>query len=87
MDIGTSIAGSGVTGGIIAALYIGYKCCYRKKFKSKCCGAEMNVEADSAVTVSEETPQPQPQQPPPTPQRTPQLSAAKSPLEPPPLDV
>jgi hypothetical protein len=45
MDIGNYLAGGGVSGAIIAGLYIAYKCCYRRKFHSKCCNAEMDVGA------------------------------------------
>ena len=49
MDIGNSIAGGGVSGAIMVVLYMGYKCCYRKKFKSSCCGASMDISADVNV--------------------------------------
>jgi hypothetical protein len=44
MEAGSLLAGGGVSGGIVAALFIAYKCCYRRKFHSKCCGAEMDVD-------------------------------------------
>lgn len=46
MDIGNYVATGGVSGGIMIAIYMAYKCCYRKKFKSTCCGASMDVSAD-----------------------------------------
>jgi hypothetical protein len=45
-------ASGGITGAILASLYIAYKCCYRKKFHSKCCGAEMDVKTDEATPPS-----------------------------------
>jgi len=44
MEAGSLLAGGGVSGGIVAALFIASKCCYRRKFHSKCCGAEMDVD-------------------------------------------
>lgn len=43
MDVGNFAAAGGVSGAIIAVGYAVYKICYRKKFHSKCCGAEMDV--------------------------------------------
>lgn len=54
MEIGNYIASGGVSGAIIAVLYVGYKCCYRKKFKSSCCGASMDISADPNVQLEEE---------------------------------
>ena len=86
MEINTGLAGGGITGAIIAALYIGYKCCYRKKFHSKCCGAEMDVEtdtkaqADTTIEVAQAAPMSR--------QATPVITAAKTPVaEPPPLTL
>lgn len=47
------IAGGGVSGGIVAGLFIMYKCCYRKKLHSKCCGGELDLssEPEQAVRV------------------------------------
>jgi hypothetical protein len=85
MDIGTGLAGGGITGAIMAALYVAYKCCYRKKFHSKCCGAEMDVQADTAapsdaevVAVAEAIM---------SRQATPVVGPAKAPSDPPPLEV
>ena len=46
-SVGGYAASGGIPGAISASLYIAYKCCYRKKFKSKCCGAEMDIETDN----------------------------------------
>jgi hypothetical protein len=46
-SIGNYAASGGITGAIIVSLYIAYKCCYRKKFHSECCGAKMDVKNDS----------------------------------------
>ena len=43
MEAGNFAAAGGVSGAIIAIGYAIYKVCYRKKFHSKCCGAEMDV--------------------------------------------
>jgi hypothetical protein len=53
-SLGGYAASGGITGAIIASLYIAYKCCYRKKFHSKCCGAEMDVETDNKVASEAE---------------------------------
>ena len=42
-DIGKYLAGGGVSGVIVAVLYLAYKCCNKRQFQSKCCGGEMNV--------------------------------------------
>lgn len=52
----TSFIGGGVSGVIMAGLYLAYKCCYRKKLRSKCCGAEMDIETDEAAQP--DTPRP-----------------------------
>lgn len=44
-NFGTIVAGGGVSSAILAGLYMAYKCCYRRKFRSKCCGASMDVDA------------------------------------------
>lgn len=42
-DIGKVMASGGISSAMIAGLYILYKCCYRRKIRSKCCGGEMSV--------------------------------------------
>lgn len=42
-DIGKFAASGGISTAMIAGLYLMYKCCYRKKIRSKCCGGEMSV--------------------------------------------
>ena len=42
-DIGKFAASGGISTAMIAGLYILYKCCYRRKIRSKCCGGEMSV--------------------------------------------
>lgn len=81
-QIGSVIAGGGVSSAIIASLYMLYKCCYRRKFRSKCCGATMDLDES----------QPSPtQSAPPTiinVQPSPALKAEKAPeLELPQLDL
>lgn len=59
-DIGKFVAGGGVSGAIVASLYLLYKCCNRKKFTSKCCGGEMTVgnnEEHASVVVLQQSPQ------------------------------
>jgi hypothetical protein len=46
------VAGGGVSAGIVAGLYIMYKCCYRKKVRSKCCGGELDVSNEPVVQQS-----------------------------------
>ena len=43
MDAGNFAATGGVSGAVAIAGYILYKLCYKRKFHSKCCGAEMDV--------------------------------------------
>ena len=83
MEINNGLAGGGITGAIIASLYIGYKCCYRKKFHSKCCGAEMDVETDAKA--QEETTIEMAQAAPVSRQATPVITAAKAPVAEPPI--
>jgi hypothetical protein len=42
-DIGKFLAGGGISGAVVAGLFILYKCCERRRFNSKCCGGEMTV--------------------------------------------
>lgn len=56
MEPGSLLAGGGVSGGIVAALFIAYKCCYRRKFHSKCCGAEMDVDGGAPSPTRQEQP-------------------------------
>lgn len=42
-DISRVAASGGVSSLMIASLYMLYKCCYRKKIRSRCCGGEMSV--------------------------------------------
>lgn len=44
MEVQNFIASGGITGAICIAGYMIYKICYRKKFRSKCCGAEMDLQ-------------------------------------------
>lgn len=50
MEAGNFAAAGGVSGAIIAVGYAIYKICYRKKFHSKCCGAEMDVGSEPSPT-------------------------------------
>jgi hypothetical protein len=43
MDAGNFAATGVVSGAVLAVGYILYKLCYKRKFHSKCCGAEMDV--------------------------------------------
>lgn len=52
-NFGTIVAGGGVSSAILAGLYLAYKCCYRRKFRSRCCGASMDVDAgESSPTAA-----------------------------------
>jgi hypothetical protein len=80
-------ASGGITGAIIISLYMAYKCCYRKKFHSECCGAKMDVKNDSPspngdAEISFENAKP-------TPRPSPALRPASVPkdIEIPPLQV
>jgi len=78
------IAGGGVSGGIVAVLYVLYKCCYRRKFHSKCCGATMDVDGGAPSPTEQPvqlemprmaTPKPSPQiKPQPAPESPPEIS-------------
>ena len=50
MEAGNFAAAGGVSGAIIAIGYAIYKVCYRRKFHSKCCGAEMDVGSEPSPT-------------------------------------
>lgn len=85
MDVSSYLASGGVSGAIIAGLYIAYKCCYRRKFHSKCCGGEMDVGSGQASPTTKEAPF----EPPviKTPKPSPALSAEKTTIEIPALDL
>lgn len=83
MDAGNFAATGGVSGAVLAAGYILYKLCYRKKFHSKCCGAEMDMtqgppSPDKEVKL--EMPEIKP-----TPRPSPALRAAEEPATSPPV--
>lgn len=40
---------SGITGAVVAVAYLLYKLCTKKKFQSKCCGNEMNIQNQDSV--------------------------------------
>jgi cytoskeletal protein RodZ len=96
MEIGNYIASGGVSGVIMAGLYVAYKCCYRKKFKSSCCGASMDISADPNVQLEEEksasasaaAPTSRPASvvlqmvPPPTPSATPSATPTQTQIQP-----
>jgi hypothetical protein len=48
MDIPISnfIASGGVSAAVVIIFYMTYKACEKKKFKSTCCGASVEVKAD-----------------------------------------
>jgi hypothetical protein len=80
MDVGNYLASGGVSGAVIAGLYLFYKCCYKRKFHSKCCGGEMDIGAGEATPPSTEV---QPHFP--TPKPSPALAAQRVSVEIPPL--
>ena len=49
-NIGNYIAGGGVSGAVVCVFYFIYKCCYRKKLHSKCCGNELDIKQDNGGT-------------------------------------
>jgi hypothetical protein len=65
----TALASSGLTGAVIASLYIFYKCFVRKKINSKCCCGEINITEEKSEEKPEEVKQPTPHN---TPHNTPQ---------------
>jgi hypothetical protein len=82
MEVNNYLASGGVSGAIIAGLYIAYKCCYRRKIHSKCCGGEIDVDGGqpSPAIVKETTFEPTK-----TPKPSPALVAEKTAIEIPPL--
>jgi hypothetical protein len=50
MEAGNFAAAGGVSGAIIAIGFALYKVCYRRKFHSKCCGAEIDVASEPSPT-------------------------------------
>lgn len=42
-DVGKFMATGGISSAMVAGLYVMYKCCYRRKCRSRCCGGEMSV--------------------------------------------
>lgn len=74
-NFGKYIAGGGVSGAVIAGLYLAYKCCYRRKIRSKCCGGEMSFENEAVMTV------------PVIPQPSPSLTASSTTARPPSMNL
>ena len=51
--IGNYVATGGVSGAVVMCFYIIYKLCYKKKCKSKCWGAEMDVKSENSPDLNE----------------------------------
>lgn len=79
MDVGNYLASGGVSGAVIAGLYLFYKCCYKRKFHSKCCGGEMDIGAGEPSPPKDVQPHF------PTPKPSPAHAAEKTSIEIPPL--
>jgi hypothetical protein len=53
------IASGGVSAAVVIIFYMTYKACEKKKFKSSCCGASVEVKADlPSPELDRETPAP-----------------------------
>lgn len=46
-NIGSYIAGGGVSGAIIAIAFVLYKLCNHRRFRSQCCGATVDMRDDN----------------------------------------
>lgn len=46
-NVGSYIAGGGVSGAIIAAAFLLYKLCAHRRFRSSCCGATVDMRDDN----------------------------------------
>jgi hypothetical protein len=84
-EVGNFIASGGITGAILTGAYFVYKMCYKKRIRSKCCGAAFDVREDNgapspdrqtSVDFQEEPPAPKP-----TPRPSPALKAQAAPEE------
>jgi hypothetical protein len=80
MEVQNFIASGGITGAIFVAGYVLYKICYKKKFRSKCCGAEMDMQ-DTNQSPKDDQPKTfdLPSVNPPTRANTPVLAASAPP--------
>ena len=78
MEAGNFAAAGGVSGAIIAVGYAIYKICYRKKFHSKCCGAELDM-SQGPPSPSKDVQLEMPTEPRPTPKASPALHPAEEP--------
>lgn len=82
MEAGNFAAAGGVSGAIIAVGYVLYKVCYKKKFHSKCCGAEMDMQGEPSPRKEVQIEMPASADPPapasrrPTPRASPALRPA-----------
>ena len=50
--IGNYVASGGTAGAIVICFYIAYKMCYKKKCRSKCWGAELDVRSESSPDLN-----------------------------------
>jgi hypothetical protein len=46
------IATGGVSGMVVCAFYFTYKCCYRKKIHSQCCGNIVDIKGENSPDTS-----------------------------------
>ena len=49
-DVGKYLAGGGVSGAVVACVYMVYKLCKGRAIKSSCCGGEMSVGSNEHAT-------------------------------------
>lgn len=81
----SGLSAGGIGGIVIAGFFLLYKCLQGKKLLSKCCGAELQINNDTPVTVPVEEQTPTPVK---TPRPTPVLSAeTKQKADPPVIEV
>jgi hypothetical protein len=81
-ELGNFVASGGITGAILTGAYLVYKLCYKKRIRSKCCGAALDVREDSgASSPDSQTSVKFEEAPKPTPRPSPALKAQAAPEE------
>jgi len=54
-DINKFLAGGGISGAVVSAIFLLYKICKGRRLKSKCCGSEMDIGSDVPVVIIQAT--------------------------------
>jgi hypothetical protein len=45
------VATGGVSGAVVCVFYFAYKCLYKKKIHSECCGNTMDIKSENSPSV------------------------------------